>query len=99
LPLPRFATTAATGAALEEIENAAGDEAAAHRQNLAIGMPMLMAAGEAQWLCQMEIMLGARLAPDCAAERIRGHFFLLPVGSRRGGANDGLSNCQSVART
>jgi hypothetical protein len=43
-------TTAAMGTAFEEIENAVWNEAAAHRQNMTIGMPMLMGAEKTQWL-------------------------------------------------
>jgi len=39
-------TTAAMGTAFEEIENAVWNEAAAHGQNMTIGMPMLMGAEE-----------------------------------------------------
>jgi hypothetical protein len=39
-------TTAAIRAAFEEIKNAVWNEAAAHRQNMTIGKPMLMGAEE-----------------------------------------------------
>ena len=46
----RIVASAAVGTAFEAIENAVWDEAAAHRQNMTIAMPMLMSAEEAQWL-------------------------------------------------
>ena len=43
------------GTAFEAIENAIWDEAAAHRQNMTIAMPMLMGAEEAQWVHQVQM--------------------------------------------
>jgi len=53
-------STAAMGATLEEIENVVWDEAAAHRQHVAIAVAMLMAAEDAQWLYQVKVLSGAR---------------------------------------
>jgi hypothetical protein len=39
--------------ACEEVENAVRDEAAAQRQNMTIGMLVLMGAEESQWLHQV----------------------------------------------
>jgi len=52
--------SAAVGTAFEAIENAVWDEAAAHRQNMTIAMPMLMSAEEAQWLHQVQMLPRAR---------------------------------------
>jgi hypothetical protein len=46
--------------ALEYIKNAIRDEAAAHRQNVTVCMPMLMSTKKTQWLHQVE-MLPARV--------------------------------------
>ena len=46
--------------ALEEMQNAIGDEAAAHCENMAVAMPMLMAAEQAHRLDQMQMVPGAR---------------------------------------
>src|SRR2546429_2628581 len=48
------------GTAFEAIENAVWNEAAAHRQQMTIGMPMLMGAEEPQRLHQMQVLPGAR---------------------------------------
>jgi hypothetical protein len=50
------------GTVCEEIENAVWNEAAAHRQNMTIGMPMLMGAEEPQRLHQVQVLPGARQA-------------------------------------
>ena len=51
------------GSALEEIENAVGNEAAAHRQDMGVAVPMLMAAVQAHRLNQMQVLPGALDAP------------------------------------
>ena len=48
------------GTALEEIENAVWNEAAARRQNVTIAVPMLMGTEEPQWLHQVQVLPGAR---------------------------------------
>jgi hypothetical protein len=45
---------------LEGIENAVPKESAAHGQNVAVAMPMLMAAKQAHRLHQMQMVPGAR---------------------------------------
>jgi hypothetical protein len=52
-------TTAATNTAFEEIKNGVWNEAATHRQNMTIFMPMLMGAEEPQWLHQVQVLPGA----------------------------------------
>ena len=53
-------TTAAMRPTFEEIENAIWNEAAAYCQNMAIAMPLLMSAEEAQWLHQVQMLPRAR---------------------------------------
>ena len=50
---------AAMRPALEDIENVVGDEAASHGQNVAVAMPMLMAAEQAHRLDQVQMLPGA----------------------------------------
>src|SRR5437660_888685 len=53
-------TAAAMGSACEKVENSVWNEAAAHRQNITIAMPMLMGTEKPQWLHQVQVLPGAR---------------------------------------
>src|SRR5882672_9046939 len=55
----RTVTSAAIGTACKILENAVWNEAAAHRQNTTIAMPVLLGAEEPQWLHQVQVLPGA----------------------------------------
>jgi hypothetical protein len=55
----RTVTSAAIGTACEIIENGVWNEAAAHRQNMTIAMPVLLGAEEPQRLHQVQVLPGA----------------------------------------
>jgi len=46
-------TTVAMSTALEEVENAVRNKAAAQRQNMIVGISMLLSTEESRWLHQM----------------------------------------------
>ena len=46
--------------AFEPVENSVRNEAAAHRQNMTIGMPMLVGAEEPRWLHQVQMLPSTR---------------------------------------
>ena len=49
----RMVTTVAMSTALEEVENAVRNKAAAQRQNMIVGISMLLSTEESRWLHQM----------------------------------------------